>query len=77
MHASRERRRRDTNLSSIGIGEAVTRSPLPQLIGWRNATREFDVLLLALTVWAFLTSVSTMRLGTPKKQGRAEARPCH
>jgi hypothetical protein len=31
----------------------------PKLIGWRNATREFDVRLLALTVWAFLTSVST------------------
>src|SRR6266850_8197603 len=31
----------------------------PKLIGWRNATREFDVLLLALTVGAFLTSVST------------------
>jgi hypothetical protein len=30
----------------------------PKLIGWRNATREFDVLLLALTVWAFLTFVS-------------------
>src|SRR5258708_34498345 len=29
------------------------------MIGWRSATREFDVLLLALTVWAFLTSVST------------------
>src|SRR6202166_248618 len=28
-------------------------------MGWRHATREFDVLLLALTVWAFLTSVST------------------
>src|SRR6202040_2463036 len=31
----------------------------PKLIGWRHATREFDVLLLALTVWAFLTRVST------------------
>src|ERR1700680_2058525 len=28
-------------------------------MGWRSATREFDVLLLALTVWAFLTCVST------------------
>jgi hypothetical protein len=28
-------------------------------MGWRSATHEFDVLLLALTVWAFLTSVST------------------
>ena len=26
--------------------------------GWRNATRGFDVLLLALPVWAFLTFVS-------------------
>ena len=30
-----------------------------RLIGWRNATRESNVLLLALTVWAFLTRVST------------------
>ena len=30
-----------------------------KLIGWRSATREFDVLLLTLTVWAFLTFVST------------------
>ena len=30
-----------------------------RLIGWRHATREFDVLRLALTVWAFLTPVST------------------
>src|SRR5712664_877006 len=28
-------------------------------MGWRSATREFDVLLLALTVWAFLTSAHT------------------
>src|SRR6202790_5743959 len=28
-------------------------------MGWRSATHEFDVLLLALTVWAFLTRVST------------------
>src|SRR5713226_3063397 len=26
---------------------------------WRSATHEFDVLLLTLTVWAFLTRVST------------------
>jgi hypothetical protein len=31
----------------------------PKRIGWRSATPEFDVLLLALTVWAFLTGVST------------------
>ena len=30
----------------------------PRLIGWRHATRESDVLLLTLTAWAFLTSVS-------------------
>jgi len=28
-------------------------------MGWRNATRESDVLMLLLTVWAFLTYVST------------------
>jgi hypothetical protein len=28
-------------------------------MGWRHAAREFDVLLLTLPVWAFLTSVST------------------
>src|ERR1700680_2157172 len=28
-------------------------------MGWRSATHEFDVLLLTLPVWAFLTCVST------------------
>ena len=31
----------------------------PELMGWRKATDEFNVLLLTPTVWAFLTYVST------------------
>jgi hypothetical protein len=30
------------------------------LIGWRSAAHEFDVLLLILTIWAFLTGLSTV-----------------
>src|SRR5258708_37466198 len=29
------------------------------LVGWRSATRDIDVVLLALSVWAFRTSVSS------------------
>ena len=43
----------------FGFTVFLTCKAQPKLIGWRSATREFAVLLLALTVWAFLTSVST------------------
>jgi hypothetical protein len=33
------------------------------LIGWRSATHEFHVLLFTLTVWSFLTGLSTMPTG--------------
>ncbi len=41
-------------------------------MGWRSATREFDVLLFALTVCAFLTSVS---VGSEEARFRVSLRP--
>ena len=47
---------RQVSVSASPSSEPVKLSR--RLIGWRSATHESDVLLLLLTVWAFLTHVS-------------------
>ncbi|MGA2096401.1 MAG: hypothetical protein ABSH39_08895 [Candidatus Acidiferrum sp.] len=40
---------------SVSASPSSEPAKLSRRIGWGHATREFDVLLLAFTVWAFLT----------------------